>query len=83
MLHKILQTSRNNIDAKKQDAASDIWSFGCLVYELIQHSLKPETKPLALKKRVLFTGSLCFKFSPHQKMDLDKTKIEIDYNDYK
>ena len=50
---------------KQYDYASDIWSVGCTLFELIQCCDKNVTETNSqLENRVLFPGQSCFPLSP-------------------
>ena len=54
---------------KSYDQAQDMWSFGCILYELIKFTTSTIRKNKALKKqfekeRFLFEGTSCFPLSP-------------------
>ena len=46
---------------KQYDMASDMWSFGCCLYELL--TMKEEQSKSA-RERVLFAGDSCYPLSP-------------------
>lgn len=48
---------------KHYDFASDMWGFGCILYELMKLVSKEEVK-LDYKHKVLFAGDSCFPLSP-------------------
>ena len=48
---------------RQYDQSSDIWSFACIIYELIQYTLKDIFNNFT-KKRYLFKGTSCFPLSP-------------------
>jgi mitogen-activated protein kinase 1/3 len=50
---------------KNYDVKTDIWSFGCIVSEIIQSVLRLD-KSKANDKIILFEGSYCFPVSPKQ-----------------
>lgn len=61
---------------KQYDQSSDLWSVGCIMYELLQYL--QHTNPATFKeefrnKRYAFQGDSCFPLSPFQK---DKKKSE-------
>jgi mitogen-activated protein kinase 1/3 len=53
---------------KQYDQSSDLWSVGCIIYELLQylnHTNKATFKDEFSKKRYLFQGDSCFPLSPY------------------
>ena len=66
---------------KKYDQASDMWSLGCLMFELLHCSV--ETKDEEIKnsdnfyRHILFRGDSCYPLSPLSK----QTQMMFDSND--
>ena len=66
---------------KKYDQASDMWSLGCLMFELLHCSV--ETKDEEIKnsdnfyRHILFQGDSCYPLSPLSK----QTQMMFDSND--
>lgn len=60
--------------SKKYDQAIDIWSVGCILFELIR-ILDPANKPLP---SILFRGNHCFPLSPMDGSDDEETIDEED-----
>lgn len=63
---------------KSYDQASDLWSFGCIIYELLKY-IKYEHSESQFKKefhkiRYLFQGNSCFPLSPCNKDEEDGEK---------
>ena len=48
------------------DNASDMWSLGCILYELLKSTISPtaDTNESAVKKSALFQGDHCYPLSP-------------------
>mmetsp|Transcript_363 Transcript_363/g.300 ORF Transcript_363/g.300 Transcript_363/m.300 type:complete len:138 (+) Transcript_363:2307-2720(+) len=63
---------------KSYDQASDLWSFGCIIYELLQYILYEQSETQFRKEfhriRYLFQGNSCFPLSPCNKDDDDGAK---------
>ena len=72
---------------KSYDQSSDLWSFGCIIYELLvyyQYDGDPKHKKEFQKQRYLFQGNSCFPLSPCVKdKNEDKDKKEKDPDDKK
>ena len=61
---------------RQYDQASDIWSFGCILYELIRYTQKnDETFEKEFQKlRYLFQGTSCYPLSPCKNRQADPVK---------
>ena len=61
---------------KQYDQASDLWSFGCIIFELLQYVQKnKETFYDDFQvKRYLFQGGSCFPLSPCKKKQAESDK---------
>ena len=60
-----------------------MWSFGCILYELIKYSTRPENQAITDfigKERFLFQGTSCFPLSPVKNENGDNTNV-ISSND--
>lgn len=53
---------------RKYDQKTDLWSFGCVASQLLQHMVTPEKQ---LKEKILFRGKSCFPLSPDPDGDQD------------
>lgn len=69
---------------RQYDQASDIWSFGCILYEIIKYTLKTDATfdKEFQRQRYLFQGSSCYPLSPCKpdetgKGESEKTKHSI------
>jgi len=51
---------------RQYDQSADMWSFGCILFELLKYTCKDEkqSKKDFLKERYLFQGNSCFPLSP-------------------
>jgi mitogen-activated protein kinase 1/3 len=61
-----------SIIEKQYDQASDLWSFGCILYELLMYLTHQSQEPAIFEKkfqdiRFLFQGDSCFPLSPSKK----------------
>jgi mitogen-activated protein kinase 1/3 len=61
-----------SIIEKQYDTASDMWSFGCIIYELTMYLLHQKEDPSVFETkfqdiRFLFQGDSCFPLSPQNK----------------
>lgn len=70
-----------SIIEKQYDQASDMWSFGCILYELIMYLLHQKQDPKDFDTkfqdvRFLFQGDSCFPLSPQNKNKGEKTEKE-------
>ena len=69
---------------RRYDQASDMWSFGCVLYELLQYANRDMDQGIVEfnnKERFLFQGSSSFPLSP-MKMENAENNNNIDkYND--
>ena len=79
-----------SIIEKQYDQASDMWSFGCIIYELLQYLLYSQEHQHSFnheqlqKKRYTFMGDSCFPLSPIAKQKNKKeneSKQAISQND--
>jgi mitogen-activated protein kinase 1/3 len=63
---------------KSYDQSADLWSMGCIVYELLMYitfkGSDEQFKKEFQKTRYLFQGNSCFPLSPFGKKDKDKEK---------
>ena len=64
---------------KQYDQAADMWSFGCIIFELLQYICKnPDTFHKCFQQdRYLFQGGSCFPLSPckHKQPDKEGKKV--------
>ena len=67
-----------NLVEKQYDYASDMWSLGCIIYELIQYFFKNKNESdLSFNKdRILFKGKSCFPLSPCDKINKGNENLE-------
>ena len=68
------------------DQASDMWSLGCLMHELLQYTFKPADQFDYTKfhaHRYLFRGTSCFPLSPckNERVNNGKEESQISQND--
>ena len=53
-----------------------MWSFGCILYELIKYTLKGNKQEAEFKKeRYLLDGTSCFPLSPVKNEKKDETAV--------
>lgn len=57
---------------RQYDQASDMWSIGCILYEMIKVSTEPE---VSRKDTILFPGESCFPISPAPKTRDDEEDV--------
>ena len=57
---------------RQYDQASDMWSIGCILFEMIKVSTEPD---LVRKDTILFPGESCFPISPIQKTREDDEDV--------
>ena len=63
-----------------------MWSFGCIIYELLQYIIHNEQNKTFIKnhfqmERFLFQGDSCFPLSPYKKEPCPNGKKMISQND--
>ena len=71
---------------RQYDQAQDMWSFGCILYELFRYTLKADGKfdeKLFQKERYLFQGKSCYPLSPVKNAngEAEKGKNQVDKQD--
>ena len=65
---------------KQYDFATDMWSFGCIIHELIQYFIalnfthKESFKKDFQKLRYIYQSNSCFPLSPYEENKKDKQK---------
>lgn len=52
------------LQQKSYDFAADVWSLGCLIFELFKHSTLTEKQLKKEKSKLAFHGGSCFPISP-------------------
>ena len=61
---------------KSYDQGSDLWSFGCIIYELLMYITNTQSETQFKKEfqklRYLFQGNSCFPLSPCAKDDKER-----------
>jgi len=77
-----------SIIEKQYDTASDMWSFGCILYELIMYLLHQKQDPKDFETkfqdiRFLFQGDSCFPLSPQNKNKGEDKEKEKEKGDKK
>lgn len=60
-----------SIIEKQYDQASDMWSVGCILYELMK-LVENQNYPASDKRNVLFMGDSCFPLSPFAQKRTEK-----------
>ena len=68
------------------DQASDLWSFGCILYEMIQYTTRdhPLDDRSFMKYRHLFKGNSCYPLSPIRRklnINVGDTEKKVNYVD--
>ena len=67
---------------KQYDFAQDMWSIGCVLFEVLKCSKEnAEYSTKNLKHRVLFPGESCFPLSPRQQLQDDSMTNVVDRTD--
>ena len=61
---------------KRYDTAADMWSLGCILYELLTIIL-PETRAEGQTSHALFPGDSCFPLSPSKKKQNEKFTFDM------
>jgi len=59
---------------RSYDQAQDMWSFGCIIYELLKYIMRENNNDFK-KNRYLFKGTSCFPLSPIKNDNGENTSI--------
>ena len=61
------------------DQAQDMWSFGCILYELIKYTIRDTSKTAREfnRERYLFQGKSCFPLTPVESEKNDVAKYGL------
>jgi serine/threonine protein kinase len=59
------------LQQKSYDFSADVWSLGCLIFELFKHSTMTEKQLKKQKSKIAFQGGSCFPISPVPVKDLN------------
>ena len=54
---------------KTYDSKADVWSLGCLIFEIFKHSSMDADKLKNTRSKLLFNGGSCFPISPLNESD--------------
>ena len=62
---------------RQYDQASDMWSFGCILYELLKYTIRDPAMSMDefKKERYLFQGNSCYPLTPIKKKNGETTNL--------